>query len=278
MHTTEFQYIQSNQNSKIFLAHYLPVNQRAGTNKTSAVILVPPFAEEMNRSKRMYVLCARMLANSGMHAICFDFSGTGDSTGGWGDFTYKDWVNDLSDVYQYTSSYADEINFIALRFGALVLMDMILDDQLRLKKCLLWDPIESGQVLTRQFVRMKIAAAMADTSKKITTQQVLQEMSDDGYLESSGYHITRSMFDDINTKNVANVINDVLKQVNIDWMTTGKFKQAQNKWLANSFKQSDIQSDNINMHAVNDVKFWMQQEVTISPQLLKLTREVLING
>tara|TARA_B110000240_G_C13425650_1_gene421472 strand:+ start:552 stop:725 length:174 start_codon:yes stop_codon:yes gene_type:complete len=50
------------------------------------VIFVPPFAEEMNRSKRMYVLCARLLADAGIKSICFDFAGTGDSSGEWSDF------------------------------------------------------------------------------------------------------------------------------------------------------------------------------------------------
>tara|TARA_B110000238_G_C16067394_1_gene413366 strand:- start:879 stop:1052 length:174 start_codon:yes stop_codon:yes gene_type:complete len=50
------------------------------------VIFVPPFAEEMNRSKRMYVLFARLLADAGIKSICFDFAGTGDSSGEWSDF------------------------------------------------------------------------------------------------------------------------------------------------------------------------------------------------
>ena len=281
MHTTEFQYIKTTQNSHIFLAHYLPVGKQADPEKNRAVVLVPPFAEEMNRSKRMYVLCARLLADSGIHAICFDYSGTGDSSGKWGDFEYQDWVGDVSDVYTYSTKHASEVNFIALRFGALVLADAILQSEITAKKCLLWDPVEKGDALTRPLVRMKIAAAMADNSKKITTQEVMDAMSNTGYIESAGYHITHSMFDEVNGKKLSDNISSIMEAMDVHWMTSGKFKQTENQWLANSLQQSDLELsklNNLHMHAVNDVKFWMQQEVTISPQLLKLTREVFVGG
>jgi hypothetical protein len=65
-------------------------------------------------------------------------------------------------------------------------------------------------------------------------------------------------------------------------MTLGRYKDAENKWLANSFTASELNvsdlQDKLTMHPVNDVKFWMQQEVTISPALLRATREMFIRG
>lgn len=86
MHTTDFQYLPSSLHSQIFIAHYAPLEQSEAMGVSHTVIFVPPFAEEMNRSKRMYVLCARLLADAGIKSICFDFAGTGDSSGEWSDF------------------------------------------------------------------------------------------------------------------------------------------------------------------------------------------------
>ena len=278
MHITDSQYIQSKQNSHIFLAHYLPADQKADSNNSRVVILVPPFAEEMNRSKRMYVLCARLLANSGIHALCFDFSGTGDSSGEWGEFSYDDWVSDLKVVYDYAKSIASEVNFVALRFGALILADAAKDDRVSANKCIFWDPIEKGESLTRQLVRMKIAAAMADEAKKITTRDVIDSMNHEGLLESAGYHVSRLMFEDIKSKNLFDLMPTVADKTDVHWMTLGKHKDTENKWLANSFTYSDFDAcanvNRMHMHPVNDVKFWMQQEVTISPRLLAVTHEV----
>ena len=282
MHTAEFQYIKSSQNSQIFLAHYLPSEHHTACKDNRAVIFVPPFAEEMNRSKRMYVLCARLLADSGINAICFDYSGTGDSSGEWGEFSYSDWVSDLNDVYQYYSKVGKNISFIALRFGALVLADAVTSSDLKADRCVLWDPIETGEMLTRQLIRMKIAAAMADTSKKLTTQEIKDSIKNNGYLESGGYHLSESLLDAINSKNITRSMNSLLARTHIDWMTLGKYKDVDTKWLPNSFTASELaESDaqnKLTMHPVNDVKFWMQQEVTISPALLRATHEVFARG
>lgn len=74
----------------------------------------------------------------------------------------------------------------------------------------------------------------------------------------------------------------LLKQTHVHWMTLGRYKQNTNKWLANSFSQSELESamveEALTMHPVNDVKFWMQQEVTIAPILLQHTHKVFCNG
>jgi len=230
----------------------------------------------------MYVLCARLLADSGIHAICFDYSGTGDSSGEWGEFSYSDWVSDLNDVYQHCFKAGKSISFVALRFGALLLADAVTSSGLKVDRCVFWDPVETGEMLTRQLIRMKIAAAMADTSKKLTTQEIKDSIRNNGYLESGGYHISESLLDSINSKKITTSMGSLLALTHIDWMTLGKFKDVENKWLANSFTASELAEKDVHnklsMYPVNDVKFWMQQEVTISPALLRATREVFVHG
>lgn len=283
MYTTEFEFLQTKKSSQIFLAHYLPPEETHTASKAEVVILVPPFAEEMNRSKRMYVLCARMLAQSGYHAICFDFSGTGDSSGEWGQFSYSDWLSDLTEVVSHARRDSCRVNFISLRFAALVLADTIKAGDIDAEKCVFWDPVESGEILMRQLVRMKIAAAMADDSKKISTQEVTDAIARDGYFESGGYHITQSMFEEIQQKKISTNIINILRQSEAHWMTLGNHRKCdREKWLPTSFKGEQISEhglqNNLIMHPVNDVKFWMQQETTISPKLLQETIMVFANG
>ena len=275
MHSTEFQYIQTSHRSQVFLAHYIPlqpVNSVKGNHR--AVIFVPPLAEEMNRSKRMYVLCARLLANSGIHAVIFDYSGTGDSSGEWGEFGYTDWIHDIQHVYAHCTTFADNINFVALRFGALILSDVIQQSTYKDGRCVFWDPVENGEVLVRQLIRIKIAAAMADESKKLTTKEILDDIQATGFLESGGYKISKALIDDINSKKLSTSLESVLTHMEMNWMQLGKHTQTEKQWLSNSISEGDLSQDShkkIIMHPVNDVKFWMQQEVTIAPELLRET-------
>ncbi len=135
MHTTEFQYLSSSQNSQLFLAHYAPLEPSEAVEDLQTVIFVPPFAEEMNRSKRMYVLCARLLADAGIHSICFDFAGTGDSSGELGDFDYSDWENNLIDVCQLAKKFTSKVSIITLRDGALISLKLIKQAEIQINKC-----------------------------------------------------------------------------------------------------------------------------------------------
>ena len=59
------------------------------------VLYIHPFAEEMNKARRMAALQARALAQGGYSVLQIDLSGCGDSSGDFGDATWKGWVNDV---------------------------------------------------------------------------------------------------------------------------------------------------------------------------------------
>jgi exosortase A-associated hydrolase 2 len=280
LHTTDFQYLPSSLHSQIFIAHYAPLEQGEAMGESHTVIFVPPFAEEMNRSKRMYVLCARLLADAGIQSICFDFAGTGDSSGEWGDFNCQDWKNNLIDVYQYANKSSSKISLVTLRDSALISLELIKQAKIQIYKCVLWDPIDSGEVLIRQLMRMKIASAMADDLKKVTTQEVLDSIEQSGFLEVAGYHVSSSLIDSIKSQRMSDSIESALALTELHWMTTGKFSGNTKQQLPISLTKLNLTEDllaQLNVHPVNDVKFWMQQEVTISPLLLRETKQALLS-
>ncbi|MDW3095259.1 MAG: hypothetical protein R8G33_06290 [Gammaproteobacteria bacterium] len=238
---------------------------------------MPPFAEEMNRSKRMYVLCARLLADAGIHSICFDFAGTGDSSGEWGEFNYDAWKNNLLDIYKLSEKFASKISLVCLRDSALISLNLIEQSDIQINKCVLWDPVDNGEALVRQLIRMKIAAAMAGDLKKITTKEVLEEIEGSGFLEVGGYHISSELLNTIKSKNINDYIQAVLSLTDLHWMTTGKSINGTKTQLPICLSKSKLDEHllaKLSLHAVNDVKFWMQQEVTISPILLRETKRV----
>ena len=61
-----------------------------------AVLYVHPFAEEMNKSRRMAALQARALAAAGYGVLQIDLHGCGDSDGGFGEARWEQWHADLA--------------------------------------------------------------------------------------------------------------------------------------------------------------------------------------
>ena len=59
------------------------------------MLYIHPFAEEMNKSRRMAALQSRALAQAGYAVLQIDLLGCGDSSGDFGDATWQSWVSDV---------------------------------------------------------------------------------------------------------------------------------------------------------------------------------------
>jgi len=66
---------------RLFVVRRAPAADDRGID----VVIAPPFAEEMNRSRRMMVLLAIALAERGFGCLAVDPFGTGDSDGDFAD-------------------------------------------------------------------------------------------------------------------------------------------------------------------------------------------------
>ena len=72
----------------------LCVHHGPGRAARGAVLYLHPFAEEMNKARRMAALQSRALADAGFSVLQIDLFGCGDSSGDFGDATWNDWIDD----------------------------------------------------------------------------------------------------------------------------------------------------------------------------------------
>ena len=77
---------------RLFCLLHRPENE---TPAKGAVIYVHPFAEEMNKSRRMAALQARAMAAAGYTVLQVDLLGCGDSSGDFGDATWESGIENL---------------------------------------------------------------------------------------------------------------------------------------------------------------------------------------
>ena len=78
-----------------------PAQLETGAALRGQVLYVHPFAEEMNKSRRMAALQSRALARAGFDVLQIDLLGCGDISGDFGDATWADWVNDVVTGYHW---------------------------------------------------------------------------------------------------------------------------------------------------------------------------------
>src|SRR5882672_8203208 len=89
-----FQPATAGTGQRLYVYHS-PEPARPTHSPRGAVLYVHPFAEEMNKSRRMAALQSRALSAAGFAVLQLDLFGCGDSSGEFGDATWDDWVADI---------------------------------------------------------------------------------------------------------------------------------------------------------------------------------------
>jgi len=127
-----------------------------GTPRAS-VLIIPPFAEEMNKSRRMLALQARALACAGLRVLMIDLYGTGDSEGDFADARWEIWIDDLKRcASRLARADPTPLSLLGVRIGALLAADLLAELE-GVERLALWQPVSSGAQFLTQFLRMKLA-------------------------------------------------------------------------------------------------------------------------
>jgi uncharacterized protein len=163
------------------------------------LLYLHPFAEEMNRSRRMAALAARTFAQQGWLVLQLDLFGCGDSAGDFGDAGWQDWIEDVSAAWTWLESHCPDgpLAIWTLRAGSLLAADWIAHTG-ESPSLLLWQPALQGQQTLTQFLRLKAASQMLDESASRTVIKELRaELAAGRSVEIAGYslspRLTRSL-------------------------------------------------------------------------------------
>lgn len=173
-----------------FAIHHPPLAGSA----TALVAYVHPFAEEMNKSRRMAALQARALARRGAAVLQMDLLGCGDSAGDLADATWEQWVADvvfacrwLQRRHAAPSGQGQPPLWIwGLRAGCLLACDAARQMDSRVD-FLFWQPALTGKAVLQQFLRLKIAGEILGGQAKGVTEQLRANLAAGKTVDVAGY-------------------------------------------------------------------------------------------
>jgi len=162
------------------------IAEPANGNARGIVLLLPPFAEEMNKSRRMCALLARRLAADGWRVVRIDLFGCGDSAGSFREATWKQWCEDLRTELDRHLSGAPCLWLWGLRAGALFVPELLVAAPHA--NLLLWQPVLSGQTHLSQFLRLRAAAKMLGAGKADEPSPA-RSLASGAVVEVAGYEL-----------------------------------------------------------------------------------------
>lgn len=175
-----------------FCVHHVPAHPARGV----ALVVVPAFGEEMNKSRHVVAQAARALSAAGVGVLAVDLLGCGDSSGSFADASWAAWLDDteLALAWMRSQGYSS-VWLWGIRCGALLAAESARRRPSDVQGCLFWQPVVSGEAALVQFLRLRAASAMiaGTPSEGASVRQLRDRLAAGETIEVAGYALSPAL-------------------------------------------------------------------------------------
>lgn len=258
-------FIQSDA-GRIFAIYHPPA---PGAPDLGDLIFVPPFAEELNRSRHVVARQARALAARGCGVLILDLFGTGDSEGDFADCRWPVWRADVVAGEAWLRDRGrSRIGLWGLRLGGLLAMDVASRSDVPYSHVLLWQPVLDGKLFVTQFLRIRVAAEMSGSNgDRLTTRDLRETLRAGRMVDVAGYELAPAL---------AEAIDDLTMEPlgpgsasAISWLeVVGNEEAGIAPGSARLLERWKSQSVAVEAAAIADPPFWSLMEPESAPNLV----------
>ncbi len=242
-----------------------------GVRERFGVLYLPPFGDEMNKSRRMAALQARAFAAAGGTVALLDPRGTGDSAGDHGSATWEGWRDDVAVAWAWLAGRTQQPCILwGLRLGALLAADVVVSTSVAPVAMLFWQPVASGRTFFNQVLRLATAQQIVGNSTGGPDAKALRgAMAVGSSIEIAGYALNPALVSGAETLDLAELgcvrCPVIWREASID--VASPVSPAAER-IAARWRQDGTEVD---LEGVNGPSFWASQEIAEAPKLVAST-------
>jgi len=260
------------EDRRLFSIFHSPENRAA---IQGGAVYFAPFTEEANRTRRMASLLADNLSRAGTATLLFDYSSTGDSSGAFSQARWDDWVSDGCAAIEWLyRQIGKPIALVGLRLGAAMALECAQKVGLDIPRIVLWQPVTNGRTFFTQFLRIRLAASLAEGGNRETTRDLMERLSGGETMEVAGYKVAPALADAVNRVNLADLAPPVASKVHWFEVTTGEDDELMpaSQMAVLRWREAGV---DVATAAITGEQFWATQEIATALPLIDATRAAL---
>lgn len=257
-----------------------PAHLAPGAAPRGCIVYLHPFAEEMNKARRMAALQARALAAAGYSVLQIDLQGCGDSSGDFGDASWQGWIADALQACAWlrrrdAAHAAAPLWLWGLRAGCLLAVEAAARLNEPVNLCF-WQPPASGKLLLQQFLRLRLAADMLHGNTKGLMDEMRQQLARQEALEVAGYMLAPALAGGLEA---AQLRPAGLPPAQLAWFELSTRTDAALTPVAETgIAQWRAAGWQVQASPVQGPSFWQTTEIEDAPALLDATVAALLAG
>ncbi|HEX2013261.1 MAG TPA: hydrolase 2, exosortase A system-associated [Roseateles sp.] len=232
-----------------------------------ALLYVHPFAEEMNKARRMAALQACALADAGYAVLQIDLRGCGDSSDDFGDAGWSDWLANVELGLDWLAGQnpGRPLWLWGLRAGCLLAGAVAERRADAVAGLIYWQPMLSGKLQLQQFLRLRLAADLAGGHGQAVMADLRAELRAGRSVEIAGYVLAAALAEGLE----AAVLCAPAPQQTLLWLELSARQEllpASQAWLERHAGMSRVAA-----HAPAGPAFWSTTEIEDAPDLIAAT-------
>jgi exosortase A-associated hydrolase 2 len=242
----------------------------------ASALYVPPFGDEMNKSRRIVAVQAHALAAQGWSVAAVDLRGTGDSAGEHADATWQGWQEDVRTAWDWLAQRGRPPSMLwGLRLGAWLAVELVGSGFVSPSMLLLWQPVASGQTFFKQLLRAVQARRMTGTVEEGTDSKSPRAALREGEsIDVGGYAIHPELVAGAEGATLRDALPPHLKVIVRETsIAPTPVASAGAQRIATAFRQ---RSASVDLVAVNGPSFWSTQEIVEAPDLVAATTTAVL--
>ena len=251
------------------------LREPVGRPRGGTVLVVPPFAEEMNKSRRMITETAQRLCDAGRPVLLPDLFGTGDSEGEFRDARIDLWLEDLELACSFAAGRGSPVEAVlAVRLGCGLAVAAARRGALPVEAATAWwQPALDGKRHLAQFLRLRVAAGSMRGDVPETVEGLRERSAGGEMLTVAGYDLSPAL-----VKGLESLAADTLPPGSgrLHWFEFVRDAGAAAPLPATRFvERARASGASVTIETVAAEPFWLSSEIVRLPEVADRTAAVL---